>query len=59
MTTADLIAQCVVLGFVLLGLAYRDVICNDMGDNNVERLERDDRAAQARWWLIRLERGWE
>lgn len=59
MTLADLIAQCVVLGFILLGLTYRHVICNDMTDGNVERLELDERAALARWWLVRLERGWE
>jgi hypothetical protein len=58
-TIADLLAQCAVLGLILLGLAYRHVICNDMTDGNVERLELNDRAAQAQWWLVRLERGWE
>lgn len=47
MTTADLAAQIAFLLFSLVALRHRDLI-EDMADGNVERLEREDRAAEAR-----------
>ena len=46
----DVLAQLVVLGILLLGLWKRDIL-DDLCDGNVERLEREDRAEEARWWL--------
>lgn len=43
---ADVFAQLVVLGVLLLGLWNRDIL-DDLCDGNVERLEREE----ARWWL--------
>lgn len=54
MTPADIIAQCAVLGLMLLGLRYRHLL-DDCTDGNVERLERDDRAKEARWWLKQMD----
>lgn len=47
---ADVFAQLVILGVLLLGLWKRDIL-DDLCDGNVERLEREDRAEEARWWL--------
>lgn len=47
---ADVIAQLVILGVLLLGLWKRDIL-DDLCDGNVERLEREDHAEEARWWL--------
>lgn len=47
---ADVFAQLVILGVLLLGLWNRDIF-DDFCDGNVERLEREDRAEEARWWL--------
>ena len=47
---ADIFAQLVILGVLLLGLWKRDTLY-DLCDGNVERLELEDRAEEARWWL--------
>lgn len=54
----DLLAQTAVLALVLLGLWKRDLL-DDLADGNVERLERDDHAAEAAHWLQLMERGYE
>ena len=54
----DLLAQTAVLALVLLGLWHRDLL-DDLADGNVERLERDDHAAEATYWLQLMERGYE
>ena len=57
MTLADVIAQLAVLAVILVGLAYRRDL-PDFEDGNVERLEKDERAKEAEWWLVRLKRGY-
>lgn len=47
MTAADLIAQLAILLFSLVALRNRDLL-EDMSDGNVERLEREERVAEAR-----------
>ena len=47
---ADVISQLVILGILLLGLWKRDIL-DDLCDGNVERLELEDRAEEARWRL--------
>lgn len=54
----DLLAQIAVLALILLGLWKRDLL-DDLSDGNVERLERDEHAAEARYWLELIERGHE
>ena len=55
MTAADLIAQTVMLAFILVAVANRHLL-PDFTDGNVERLEREERDAQeARWWLQQIE----
>lgn len=56
--TPDILAQTVVLALVLLGLWKRDLL-DDLADGNVERLEKDDHAAEAAYWLQLMERGHE
>ena len=47
---ADVLAQLVILGVLLLGLWKRDIL-DDLCDGNVERMELEDRVEEARWWL--------
>lgn len=42
----DILAQIAILAVILIGLWKRDIL-DDLGDGNVERLERDDHAAEA------------
>lgn len=58
MTSADLIAQLVVMAGLLAGLANRNLL-EDMMDGNVERLEREERASEASWWLEQINRSKE
>lgn len=54
MTLADLIAQAVVLAFLLLAIRHRGLLV-DMTDGNVERLEREERRVlEALWWLDQM-----
>jgi hypothetical protein len=57
-TTADFLAQVVVLSVILVSIRHRHILA-DMSDGNVERLERERihsaaRAAQARMILWRM-----
>lgn len=47
MTTADLVAQLAFLLFSLIAIGNRELL-EDMSDGNVERLEREERVAEAR-----------
>lgn len=54
-TTADLTAQALLFGFILLAVANRHLL-PDFTDGNVERLEREERdATEASWWLQQIE----
>ena len=56
-TPADLTAQALLCGFLLLAIANRHLL-PDFTDGNVERLEREERDAQeACWWLQQIEDG--
>lgn len=55
LTLPDLIAQGVMLLLILLAVKHRRLI-DDCADMNVERLERDDRATEAKWWLNQMNR---
>lgn len=53
LTLADFIAQFLVGATVVVALMNRHLI-DDMSDGNVERLEREERAEEAQWWLRQI-----
>jgi hypothetical protein len=55
----DVLAQVFIGGGSVIVAVLLIWKADDLGDGNVERIEKDDRATEARWWLVRLERGWE
>lgn len=58
MTSADLVAQLIVWAVLMTALANRNLL-EDMMDGNVERLEREERASEASWWLEQINRSKE
>jgi hypothetical protein len=55
----DIFAQIIIGGGSVLVAVLLIWKADDLGDGNVDRIERDEWQAEARWWLVRLERGWE
>ena len=58
--TADLLAQIIIGGGSVLVAVLLVWKADDLGGDERHRIDRiEDARDEARWWLVRLERGWE
>jgi hypothetical protein len=51
----DLLAQVFIGGGSVLVAVLLMLKADDLGDGNVDRIERDEWQAEARWWLAQMQ----